>query len=156
MNLKISIHGEQEIVMIREFKASCGAVFDAHTKPELIRRWMLGPEGWEMPVCEVDLKVGGKYRYVWRHTTRNEEMGMGGVFKEISRPKKIVQTEKFDHAWYPGEAFSELELTEKNGITTLKNTVHYASKEARDGVMKSPMASGVEAGLNRLAGMIED
>jgi uncharacterized protein YndB with AHSA1/START domain len=156
MNLKIAVQGENEIVMIREFKASCEAVFEALTNPDLIRRWLLGPDGWQMPICEVDLKVGGKYRYVWRHTLRNEEMGLGGVFKKISRPKIIVQTEKFDHAWYPGEATSTIEITGKNGVTTLKNTVHYASTEARDGVMKSPMSVGVEAGYNRLAGIIEN
>jgi uncharacterized protein YndB with AHSA1/START domain len=156
MNLKISVQGENEIIMIREFNASCEAIFEAHTKPELIRRWLLGPDDWEMRVCEVDLKVGGKYRYVWRHSVRKEEMGMGGVFKEISRPKKIVQTEKFDHAWYPGEAYSMLEFSEKNSVTTLKNTIHYASKEARDSVMKSHMASGVEAGYNRLAIILEN
>jgi len=80
--LKVTAHGDREIVMTREFDAPRNLVFDAFTKPELIRQWLSGPPGWSMPVCEVDLRVGGKYRYVWRHTNGNQ-MGMGGVCREI-------------------------------------------------------------------------
>jgi len=147
--LKVTTLGDREIVMRREFDAPRKLVFEAFTKPELIRQWLLGPPGWSMPVCEVDLKVGGKYRYVWRHTNGNE-MGMGGVYREIVRPERIVATEKFDESWYPGEAVGTVELVEKAGRTTLTQTVLYESREARDGVMKSPMESGVAAGYDRL------
>ena len=147
--LKVTTRGDREIVMTREFDAPRKLVFEAFTKPELIRQWLLGPPGWSMPVCEVDLKVGGKYRYVWRHTNGNE-MGMGGVYREIVRPERIVATETFDESWYPGEAVGTVELVEKTGRTTLTQTVLYESREARDGVMKSPMESGVAAGYDRL------
>jgi uncharacterized protein YndB with AHSA1/START domain len=129
-------------------------VFDAHTKPELIKRWLLGPPGWSMPVCEIDLRVGGTYRYVWRHDRNGNEMGMGGLYREIVAPQRIVHTERFDEAWYPGEALNTLVLVEKGGRTTLTQTVRYESREARDAVLKSGMESGVAASYERLADLL--
>jgi uncharacterized protein YndB with AHSA1/START domain len=153
--LKLTTRGDREIVMTRVFDAPRSLVFEAFTKPELVRRWLLGPEGWSMPVCEIDLRVGGSYRYVWRHTSGNE-MGMGGVFKEIVPPERIVSTEKFDESWYPGDAVGTVVLTEKDGKTTLTQTVRYQSAEAREAVMKSPMESGVTAGYNRLSELLAE
>ncbi len=147
--LKITTRGDREIVMTRTLDAPRALVFDAFSKPDLVRQWLLGPEGWSMPVCEIDLRVGGKYRYVWRHASGNE-MGMGGVFREIVPPERIVSTEKFDQAWYPGEAVGTVTFVEQSGKTTVTQTVQYQSAEARDAVLKSPMASGVEAGYKRL------
>jgi uncharacterized protein YndB with AHSA1/START domain len=124
-------------------------VFDAHTKPELVKRWLLGPPGWTMPVCEIDLRVGGKYRYVWRNAD-GTEMGMGGVFREIARPERLVATEVFDQSWYPGEALDTSVFVEERGKTTVTLTVLYESREARDGVLKSPMEQGMAAGYDRL------
>jgi len=148
--LKVEARGEREIVMTRAFNAPRNLVFDAHTKPELIRRWLLGPDGWTMIVCEVDLRVGGAYRYVWRRDADGTVMGMGGAYREIVRPEKIVSTEKFDEAWYSGEAVGTILLVEDKGKTTLTQTVLYDSREARDGVLKSGMESGVEASYDRL------
>jgi uncharacterized protein YndB with AHSA1/START domain len=106
-----------------------------------------------MPVCEIDLRVGGSYRYVWRHVNGNE-MGMGGVYREIVAPERIVATEKFDEAWYPGEAVGTLLLVEQGGKTTITQTVLYESRETRDGVLKSPMESGVAASYDKLAEML--
>jgi uncharacterized protein YndB with AHSA1/START domain len=139
--------------MTRVLDAPRSMVFDAFTKPELVRRWLLGPEGWSMPVCEIDLRVGGTYRYVWRHA-KGQEMGMGGEFREIVPPERIVSTEKFDEAWYPGEAVGTLVLTEREGKTTVTQTVLYQSPEAREAVLKSPMESGVAAGYDRLAELL--
>jgi uncharacterized protein YndB with AHSA1/START domain len=77
MTLQITTPSNREIAMTRVFDAPRRLVFDAFTKPELVKQWLLGPPGWSMPVCEIDLKVGGAYRYVWRHTN-GKEMGMGG------------------------------------------------------------------------------
>ena len=90
--LKLTTRGDREIVMTRSFNATRILVFEAFTKPELVRQWLLGPPGWSMPVCEIDLRVGGHYRYVWRHENGNE-MGMGGVFREIVVPERLVSTE---------------------------------------------------------------
>jgi uncharacterized protein YndB with AHSA1/START domain len=152
--LQLTAPGEREIVMTRGFDAPRQLVFDAHTKPELIKRWLLGPPGWSMPVCEIDLRVGGKYRYVWRHDRNGNEMGMGGLYREIVAPERIVNTERFDEAWYPGEALNTLVLVEKGGRTTLTQTVRYESREARDAVLKSGMESGVAASYERLADLL--
>ena len=93
---KISTPTDREIEIERDFNAPRALVFDAFTKPELVRRWLLGPEGWTMPVCEIDLRVGGTYRYVWRKEFIGKEMGMGGVFREVVHPEKLTATEKFD------------------------------------------------------------
>jgi uncharacterized protein YndB with AHSA1/START domain len=154
--LKLSTSSEREIVMTRAFDAPCHLVFDALTKPELIKRWLLGPPDWSMPVCEVDLKVDGRYRYVWRHDSDGRDMGMGGVFREIVAPKRLVQTEKFDESWYPGEALATAVLVEQKGRTTLTTTVLYESREARDGILKSGMEKGVAASYDRLEELLAE
>ncbi len=148
--LKVAARGDREIMMTRVLDAPRSLVFDAFTKPELVKRWLLGPDGWSMPVCEIDLRVGGSYRYVWRHDRDGTEMGMGGVYREIVPPERIVATEKFDEAWYPGDAVGTLVLVEQGGKTTVTQTVLYNSRETRDAVLKSPMESGVAASYDRL------
>lgn len=154
-NLKLTTRGDREIVITRAFDAPRKLVFDAHTKPELVKQWLLGPDGWSMPVCEIDLKVGGKYRYVWRRDKDGTEMGMGGVYREIVAPERLVATEKFDQSWYPGEAVGTFVLVEQSGKTTLTQTMLYESREARDGVLKSGMEKGVVASYDRLAKLVE-
>ena len=147
--LKITTRGDRELVMIRSFEAPRNLVFETLTKPELIRKWLLGPPGWTMPVCEIDLRVGGSYRYVWRHVA-GHEMGMGGIYREIASPERLVATEKFDEAWYPGGALVTFALSGQAGKTTLTQTVLYDSPEALQAVLKSPMEGGVTAGYDRL------
>jgi uncharacterized protein YndB with AHSA1/START domain len=154
-NLKITAPGDREIVMTRSFNAPRALVFDAFTKPELVKQWLLGPPGWTMPVCEIDPRVGGKYRYVWRNIKNGTEMGMGGVYREVAPPERIVATEKFDESWYPGGAVVTFVLTEQAGETTVTQTILYDSREAREAVLKSPMESGVTAGFNRLEELLE-
>ena len=148
--LNVTLPSEREIAMTRVFHAPRRLVWEAHTKPELVQRWLLGPDGWSMPVCEMDLRVGGKYRWVWRRDKDGTEMASGGVFQEIVAPERLVSTEQFEQAWYPGEGLNTLVLTEKDGKTTLTQTMLYESREIRDGVLKSGMESGVEASYDRL------
>ena len=150
--LEVSTPSDREISLTRVFDAPRTMVFDAHTKPELVRRWLGVRAGWTMPVCEIDLRVGGAYRYLWRGP--QGDMGMRGVFREIVRPERIVATERFDESWYPGDAIDTTVLVEKGGRTTLTLTVQYESKEARDGVLKSPMATGVAESYARLAELL--
>ena len=152
--LQLTAPGEREIVMTRVLDAPRQLVFDALTKPELVRRWLLGPPGWSMPVCEIDLRLGGKYRYVWRQDSDGTEMGMGGVYREIVVPERLVTTERFDEAWYPGEAVGTLVLVEQRGRTTVTQTMRYESREARDAVLKSGMEKGVAASYDRLADLL--
>ncbi|MEP6764786.1 MAG: SRPBCC family protein [Gemmatimonadaceae bacterium] len=147
--LTITAGDNNDLIMTRSFDAPRDLVFKAFTTPELIKRWLFGPPGWEMTECAIDLRVGGKYRYAWSNID-GSSMGMGGEYREINKPEKIVSTEKFDQAWYEGEAIGTLTLTEANGKTTAVTKVQYGSKETRDNVLKSPMESGVAAGYDRL------
>jgi uncharacterized protein YndB with AHSA1/START domain len=148
-SFKLSTPGDREIQVARDFHAPRQLVFDAFTKPDLERRWMLGPEGWTMPVCEIDLRVGGAYRYVWRMAGA-KDMGMGGIFREIASPGRLVATEKFDDAWYPGEALDTTVFIQAGDITKVTMTIEYESQEARDTARKSGMEHGMSAGYNRL------
>jgi len=148
-NLKVTTPSDREIAMTRVFNAPRHMVFDALTKPELVKKWLLGPPGWTMPVCEIDLRVGGAYRFQWRGPD-GTEMGTRGVCREIAPPERFVATERFDDPWYPGEALVKYVLEEQGGITTLTLTVQYESREARDGVLKTPMEHGVAMSYDRM------
>src|SRR6266516_961800 len=147
--LKLTTLGDREIVMTRVFDAPRRLVFDALTKPELVQRWLLGPPGWTMPVCEIDLRVSGKYRYVWRNAD-GREMGMGGTFKEMVRSSRLVATESYDDHWTGGETLVTTELVETRGKTTVSTTVRYATREARDAALKMGATKGLEASYVRL------
>jgi len=147
--LKVTTPTEQELMMTRAFDAPRAMVFDALTTPGLMQRWLLGPPGWTMPVCEIDLRVGGKYRYVWQNAD-GRKMGMGGTFKEIVRPSRIVATEVYEDYWTGGETLVTTELVETRSKTTLSTTVRYASREARDAAIKMGATKGLEASYDRL------
>jgi uncharacterized protein YndB with AHSA1/START domain len=153
-NLKVTTPSDREIAMTRVFDAPRRLMWDALTKPELLQRWLLGPPGWSLPVCEIDLRVGGRYRYVWRHDRDGTEMGMGGVYREVVAPQRLVATEKFDDAWYPGEGVGTLVLVEQGGRTTLTQTMLYESRAARDAALKTGMEQGVAASYDRLADVL--
>ena len=149
--LKVEAEGERIIRMTRSFNAAKTAVFDAWTKPELVRRWLLGPgDQWSMPICDIDLRVGGSYRFVWRNQATGAEMGLSGEYLEVASPSRIVTTECFDEAWYPGTAVIATDFAEQHGITTLTQRITYDSAAARDGVLRSPMERGVSASYDRL------
>jgi uncharacterized protein YndB with AHSA1/START domain len=147
--LQITTPSDRELAMIRSFDAPRSLLWDAWTKPELLKRWLGVRGGWTFAVCEVDLKVGGKYRYVWRGPS-GAEMGMGGVFREVVKPERLVATEKFDESWYEGDAVDTTTFVERAGKTTVTTTVQYASKAVRDAVLKSPMEKGVAESYDKL------
>ena len=149
-SFKVSTPSDREIRVTRDFDAPRRLVFGAFTKPELVRRWLLGPPGWTMPLCEIDLRVGGAYRYVWRSETDGSQMALGGVFREVCPLERLVATEKFDDAWYPGEALDTTVFVETRGITRATITVLYESQEARDTARRSGMEYGMAAGYDRL------
>jgi uncharacterized protein YndB with AHSA1/START domain len=147
--LQISTPSDLEIRMTRAFHAPRQLVWDAHTKCSLLKKWLFGPDGWSLDVCEMDLRVGGKYRWVWRHPNK-KEMGLSGVFREIVEPARFVCTEKFDDPWYPGEAVDAYTFDEAAGITTLTLVMRFETKEGRDMALKSGMDTGMEMGYARL------
>lgn len=151
--LSISTPSEREIRVEREFNAPRELVFDAHTRPELVKRWLLGPGDWTMPVCDIDLRVGGAYRYLWRHPEKGD-MGMSGTFREIDPPVRLVVVERFDEEWYPGDCVNTIEFVAVNGKTRMVLTMRFESAAARDIALNSPMDLGMEAGYERLDGLL--
>ncbi len=147
--LEITTPNDREIVMTRAFAAPAALVWEAYTRPEHLQRWLGVHNGWTFPVCEMDFRVGGRYRWVWR-SPGGMEMGMGGVYREIVAGVRIVATEKFDDPWYEGEAVDTVEFHEIGGVTTLTMTVLYDSREIRDAVLQTPMETGVAAGFDTL------
>lgn len=145
--ITIATPSEREFTFARTFDAPRQLVFDAYTRPEHIQRWMLGPEGWTMPVCETDLRPGGAWHFVWRQDD-GTEMEMRGVYREVVPPERIVNTESWGDGW--PETTNTLTFTEEDGKTTLTCTILYPSQEARDAATQTGMMSGVEISYNRL------
>lgn len=148
--LQVTTPSDCEIVLTRIFNAPRSLVFEALTKPELLKRWM-GPRGWSMVVSEIDLKVGGKWRSILRGPD-GKDMGMSGVYREIAPPERLVSTEAFDD--YPGETVNTLTLSEENGKTTFVCRILYPSKEIRDMVIKSGMEHGAAESYDKLAELL--
>lgn len=148
--LTIEPVGDLEIRSVRSFDAPRKLVWDCHTQPALLQRWMLGPEGWTMPVCELDFSVGGKFRYLWRNAD-GREFGQNGAFKEISAHDRIVHSEKFSSDPSPGEgAIITTTFEEADRRTTVTMSMRFPSPEVRKMALESGMETGMEAGYERL------
>lgn len=159
----VTLPNDLEVVVVRKFDAPRALVFEATTTPRLLQRWMLGPPGWEMPVCEMDLRVGGSYRWRWRNA-EGAEFGFSGEFREIVRPERIVHVERYDPGnvggdmvgGESGEAVVTTELTEHAGVTTQTMTIRYASKEIRDAALKTGMTDGMEMSYAKLDAVLAE
>jgi uncharacterized protein YndB with AHSA1/START domain len=149
--LTVTTPTEREIVMTRVFDAPRRLVFDAWTNPEHVPHWMLGPAGWTMPVCQIDLRPGGAWHFVWRRSD-GTEMGMDGVYREIKPPERLVNTERWGADW--PETINTLLLSEQDGKTTASLTILYPSKQARDAALKTGMMEGVTESFDRLAELL--
>ena len=137
-----------EIRATRVFDAPRELVFDAWTNPEHLPHWMTGPDGWSMPVCEIDLRVGGAWHFVWRRDD-GSEMEMNGVYREIAPPERLVATESWGGDW--PETVNTLVLTEEAGRTTVTQTTLFPSLEARDAALETGIETGMTLSFNRLA-----
>ncbi len=152
--LVVTTPSEREIVLAREFDAPQRLVFDAFTKPELLVRWY-GADGWQLVVCEIDLRVGGTWRYV-SEGPNGASMGQTGTYMEITRPDRLVVTELFDDQSYPGETTITHEFIERDERTTVRTTLCFATAAGRDIVLGYPMARGVGEGYQRLNAVLAD
>jgi uncharacterized protein YndB with AHSA1/START domain len=154
--LKVTTPSDREIVMTRTFDAPRHLVFEAMTKPELIKRWLFLPPGWSMTTCEEDVRVGGKFRWEWAGPDGKTAMTMSGVYSEVVPPERIARTEKFEMGCNTevGEQQAKIVLTEQGGKTLLTLTVLCPNKEARDGMIASGMEQGVSAGYDKLDEML--
>ena len=143
---------DREVSITRVIDAPRRLVFEAWTNPTHVPNWMLGPLGWTMPVCEIDLRPGGKWHFVWRRDD-GTEMAMTGVYKEIVPPERLVSTESWGGEW--PETINTVTLTEKSGRTTIVMTILYPSKEARDAALQTGMKDGVAMTFERLGEYVQ-
>jgi uncharacterized protein YndB with AHSA1/START domain len=142
-----------EIAMSRVFDAPRRLLWDAWTNPDHVPQWMTGPEGWTMPVCEIDLRPGGAWHFVWRRAN-GAEMAMDGKYLEVEPPSRLVMTETWGKEW--PETVNTLTLVESNGRTTMTQTMRYPSKAARDAAFQTGMQDGASVSFERLAKYLEE
>lgn len=152
--LQLTKPGEREIVLKRLFAAPRRWVFDAFTKPELLKRWLFGVPDASLVACRIASKTGETFRYVWRNPD-GTEIGMSGVCLEFKRPDRLVATEKFDKPWYPGKAVGTIALLEEDGVTELTQTLRYESPQAREIVLSRHIEHAIAMGYDRLAELLE-
>ena len=145
---------EREIVLTRRFDAPRHLLFEAWTRPELLIRWY-GAEGWQLVVCQIDLRVGGAWRFV-SQGPHGARMGQRGVYRLIVPPERLVYTEVFDDQSYPGESLISHRFDDEAGRTTLTSTLLFATREGRDTVLSYPMARGVGDGFDRLDNLLRN
>ena len=156
--LEVSLPNETTVRVERTFDAPAALVWRAYTEPALIQRWMLGHPGWTMPVCEMDLRVGGTYRWRWRNDADGKEFGFHGEFQELVQHKKIVNTEFFD----PGNlgmdmgqgALNSTSFSEVRGKTTLVQLIQYKSQQDRDAALATGMTDGMEVSYKILDALL--
>jgi uncharacterized protein YndB with AHSA1/START domain len=150
---EVTTPSDREVRIVRRFRASAERVFAAYTEPALVRRWMLGPPGWSMPECEIDLRVGGAYRYLWRASDQSAEFGAEGVCLEVAAPHRLVQTQRmFGGLAGPmaEEVRCTIEFRDEAGGSVMTTTILCASKENRDAALATGMARGMEQSFARL------
>ena len=138
---------DREILGTRVVDAPRELVWEAWTNPEHVPNWLLGPDGWTMPVCEIDLRPGGAWHFVWRRSD-GTEMEMRGEYREVQAPERLVHTESWGGDW--PETLNTLILSEEDGMTTMAQTVLYPSKEARDAALATGMKDGASVSFERL------
>ena len=151
----VTTSGDREIRIARSFGAPRRLVWRTLTEPELVKRWMFGPEGWSFVRCEIDLQVGGAYRYEWRHED-GRSMGLGGVYCEIERPERLVNTERFDGEFDSGDTLVTTGLLEVSERTTMSMTLLYGTKQLRDEAIESGMSDGMQAGFRRVDAVLAE
>lgn len=150
----VTTPSDREMVVTRAFNAPRHLVYQCWTKPVLVKHWLYGPETWKLVTCEIDLRVGGKLRFVWG-AVQSASMGMSGVYQDIIPDERLVFTENFDEDWTGGETLVTLQWREQNGHTIQTQTVLYSSKQARDSAMSTDMIEGMKQGDERLEKLLE-
>ena len=146
---QVTLPTDREVKVTRSFKGPRSLVYRAYTEPDLVRRWLLGPPGWTMPVCEMDVRVGGRFRWRWRSEENGDEFGFSGVFREVAPPSRIVHTEAYDPGTvgggYPGQdALVTVTFAEEGGVTTMTSVIDFGSKDARAAAVATGMTDGME------------
>ena len=157
---EVTMHGERDVEVTRSFQAPRALVWRAYTEPALVQRWMLGPPGWTMPVCEMDVREGGKYRWRWRSDEDQTEFGFYGEFREVNVGVRMVHTETYDPGstgmGEGGESLVTVSFSDAGGVTTVSTLMQFGSKEARDAAVASGMTDGMEQSYQLLDGVLSE
>ena len=158
---QVTLPSDREVKVTRSFRAPRTLVYRAYTEPQIVRRWLLGPPGWSMPVCDMDVRVGGAFRWRWRNDQDGNEFGFTGTFREVSPASRLVHTEAYDPGTvgggYPGQdAIVTVSFVEDNGVTTVTTLIDFGSKEARDGAVATGMTDGMEQSYQLLDTLLKD
>jgi uncharacterized protein YndB with AHSA1/START domain len=151
----VTLPSDTEVLITRRFDAPAALVFKAYTTPELVRRWYGFAED-EWLVCEIDLRVGGKWRYVTKHI--DFEVGFHGEYREIDAPGRLVATEAFEGIPDPdgNAALDTVTFDEVDGVTTMTLLVQMSSKETRDMMIESGMEGGMQISYDRLEDVLRE
>ncbi len=153
--LQVQMQGDCEIAFTRDFRAPAAVLWRALTEAELVMRW-LWADGIPMVTCEMDVVVGGRFRWVWRRPD-GTDMGVGGRFLQVEAPLRLVNTELFDDDWTDGETMVVQALQPLSPQTTrLAMVVRYTTAAARDRALASPMAEGMDDAYAKLDSMFTD
>jgi len=157
---KVSLPSDTEVLVTRSFKAPRALLYRAYTEPPLFRRWCGATPGWSMPVCEIDARVGGRYRWRWRNDEGTSEFGFTGVFREVEQDERLVYTESYDAGTLgigmgDGESVVNVTFSESGGITTVTTLLQYVSEETRDEALASGMTDGMEQNFKLLDGLLD-
>ena len=159
---QVSLPSDRQVRVVRDFQAPRDLVWEAHTDPKLVKRWMLGPPGWSMPVCEMDVRTGGTYLWRWRSDTTGQVFGFHGDYHDVDTPSKIIHAEYYDPGDLGGAmdvsqpAIIDTRFTEKDGVTSLVMIMEFATKEIRDAAVSTGMTDGMEMGYQRLDKMFAE
>ncbi|MDJ0348382.1 SRPBCC family protein [Cryobacterium sp. PH29-G1] len=145
---------DTQVRVARVIRGTVDQVWRAHTDAALMQRWLLGPDGWSMPVCEVATAVGDHYRYEWQRDGGDERFGFTGELLESDEPYRAVTTESMIGMDFPA-TLNELTLTAVEGGTLLALVITYANLEQRDAVLATGMTDGMEASYRRLDGLVQ-
>ena len=154
--LAVSTPSDLEVVIERMFDAPADMVFDCYTKPDLVRRWMTGMDGWSLSTCDIDLRPGGTYRYIWSGPD-DASMGLTGVFHEIERPTRLLTTETFDDDFGMGKMLIDAGFAAaENERTRLKQVITYQSRAQRDASLETGMTDGMSISFASLDALLAD
>jgi uncharacterized protein YndB with AHSA1/START domain len=154
---EVSLPSDREVKVVRSFKAPRALVYQAYTEPKFMKRWLTAMPGWSMPVCEMDVRVGGAYRWRWR-SDDGAEFGFTGVFRDVEPAARLAHTQVYDPGDMGGDMGDEslitVEFSEKEGVTTVTTLMDFGSKEARDAAVATGMTDGMEMSYARLDDML--
>jgi uncharacterized protein YndB with AHSA1/START domain len=152
---EVTLLNDTQIQVVREFDAPRSLVYMAFVTPALVKRWLLGPPGWTMPVCDIDLRIGGKYHYRWESGEKGSAFGLWGTFEAIEPENRLVARESFEDTEPSGEAKVDTLFADHGKATRVTYIITAESREARDAALATGMTDGMEMSFKQLDAILE-